>query len=63
MIDTRPSHEEKIAFASKKEAEAAAVVSKHQYGSPKGRGLKAYRCRQCDLWHLASDYESEDGSD
>ena len=48
------SHEDKINFSSKKEAEAAAIVARNQYGH--NRRLKAYLCRECDLWHLASDY-------
>jgi len=43
---------DKLAFSTQKEAETAAIVAAHQYGSV----LKAYRCRYCDLWHLSSNY-------
>lgn len=52
------THDEKIKFASQKEAEAAAILARRDYGQQ--RRLKAYHCRQCDLWHLASDHASED---
>lgn len=44
---------EKLAFNTKREAQASAVVAMHQHGTK----LKTYKCRYCDLWHLASDYE------
>jgi hypothetical protein len=43
---------EKMAFDTRKQAEAAATVALYQYGAK----LKAYRCRYCGLWHLSSDY-------
>jgi hypothetical protein len=43
---------DKLAFASKAEAQANATVAKHRYGS----ALKTYRCRHCGLWHIASNY-------
>lgn len=43
----------KAAYSTKKEAEAAAIVAKHQYG----QSYKTYLCRYCDLWHLASDFD------
>ncbi len=45
-----PACHAKMAFNSKKEAEATAVVAEHQHGTR----LKAYKCRLCELWHLAS---------
>ena len=46
--------EEKLAFDTKKEANASAVVAKYQHGSK----LKIYKCKNCGLWHLASDFGS-----
>ncbi len=44
---------DKIAFETKKDAQTAATVALHRYGG----GVKPYRCRYCDLWHLASNYQ------
>jgi len=41
---------EKLAFNTKKEAEASAVVANYQHGTK----LKVYKCKDCGLWHLAS---------
>jgi hypothetical protein len=41
---------EKMSFDSKKEAEAVGIAAEWQYGG----ALKAYKCRHCHLWHLAS---------
>jgi len=46
---------DKLAFATQKEAWTAATVARFQYGA--GSRLKAYHCRVCKLWHLASKYE------
>lgn len=46
---------EKMSFDNKKEAEHTALVAKHQHGSK----LKPYKCRNCQLWHLSSDYTSK----
>jgi len=43
---------DKLAFDTKKAAEATAVVADYQHGTK----LKAYVCRYCGLWHLASLY-------
>lgn len=40
----------KLRFETRREAEAAVVVIEHQRGTK----LKAYACRYCDWWHLAS---------
>ncbi len=40
----------KLRFTTRKEAAAAAVVIEHQRGTK----FKAYACRHCDWWHLAS---------
>jgi len=44
---------DKIPFGSLKEATTAASVASYQHGSK----LKAYHCRICKLWHLASKYD------
>lgn len=41
---------DKLAFDTKKEAEATANVARYRYGTK----LKVYRCRHCGLWHLSS---------
>lgn len=43
---------DKLKFSSFKEANAASVVANHQRGTK----LKAYRCKHCEWWHLASSY-------
>lgn len=44
---------DKMAFDTPKAARATATVSEHRYGTK----LKVYRCRYCNLYHLASEYE------
>lgn len=41
---------DKLAFDTKQQAQAAAVVAEHTYGSK----LHPYICRHCGLWHLSS---------
>lgn len=41
---------EKLAFDRPKQAQAAATVALHQHGTK----LQIYKCRHCNLWHLAS---------
>ena len=41
-----------MAFDTKDEAENAVRVAEFQRGSK----LKVYRCRDCQLWHLSSNY-------
>lgn len=41
---------DKISFESRDKALATAATAQFQYGSR----LKVYRCRDCNLWHLAS---------
>lgn len=43
---------DKLAFGTKKAADAAALVADYQHGTK----LKSYRCRHCGLWHLATSY-------
>jgi hypothetical protein len=44
-----PCHE-KLAFATREQAEAVAAVNAYRYGGK----LHAYKCRHCGLWHLSS---------
>jgi hypothetical protein len=41
---------DKLAFDTKREAEATASVVHYRYGSK----VHAYICRHCSLWHLSS---------
>ena len=41
---------DKLAFDTKEQAEATAVVANYQHGVT----LKVYLCRHCSLWHLAT---------
>jgi hypothetical protein len=41
---------DKLAFDTKAQAEAAAVVADYQHGA----AVRPYVCRHCGLWHLAS---------
>ena len=47
--------DDKLAFDSKKDAEATANVAHYRYGNK----LRAYVCRYCGLWHLSSNYDDE----
>ena len=40
----------KLSFQTKESAQGAAIYAKHRHGSD----LRVYKCRYCDLWHLAS---------
>lgn len=44
----------KVTYYSAETAKGAATAADWQHGT----SLKAYRCRHCDLWHLASVYKS-----
>lgn len=44
---------EKLAFDTKKAAQATATTARYQNGAR----VKPYRCAFCSLWHLATDYE------
>lgn len=48
-IDEKPC-KDKMAFATKKEAQTAATVALYQHGTK----LRTYFCRHCSIWHLAS---------
>ncbi len=41
---------EKLVFNTKAAAEGAAVYAEHLHGTK----LKVYKCKHCNLWHLAS---------
>lgn len=41
----------KISYATREEAETAALVAKHDYGTPK---LGVYKCEYGNHWHLSS---------
>lgn len=43
---------DKIAFDSQKAAQAAATVARYQHGIR----VKPYRCKYCNLWHLATTW-------
>lgn len=47
---------EKLAFDTKKDADATANVAHYRYGNK----LKSYVCRYCNLWHLSSNSDDED---
>lgn len=42
--------QDKMAFDSQSEAEAAALTAKWQHGTD----LVTYQCQYCQLWHLSS---------
>lgn len=42
---------QKICYASREEAEAAALVAEHDYGAP---NLAVYKCEYGNHWHLSS---------
>ena len=50
QTDVLPCHE-KLAFDTKREADASANVVEYRYGSK----VHAYVCRYCGLWHLSSN--------
>jgi hypothetical protein len=41
---------DKLVFDTKKEAETARITADWQHGVT----LKAYQCKDCQLWHLSS---------
>ena len=44
---------EKVAFDTEKEASSAGLAADWQHGA----SLKAYKCKHCHLWHLATNYD------
>lgn len=47
--------DDKLAFNTKRDAEATANVAHYRYGNK----LKAYVCRYCGLWHLSSNFDDD----
>lgn len=45
---------DKVVFETKAEAEGAALVAQNKYG---GKKAKVYKCRYCERWHLATDFD------
>jgi hypothetical protein len=41
---------DKLALDTKKQAEDATTVAKHQHGTK----LAVYKCQYCNLWHLTT---------
>ena len=46
----------KMSFDTKKEAESVGTAAEWQHGG----ALKAYKCRHCQLWHLATAYSDKE---
>ncbi|MDQ2973314.1 MAG: hypothetical protein M3Q79_02445 [bacterium] len=46
----------KLSFDTQKQARATATVARFQHG---GQRLKAYKCKICGLWHLATVWEKD----
>jgi hypothetical protein len=46
---------DKLAFDTKREAEATVNVAQYRYGGK----FKVYICRYCGLWHLSSNFDDE----
>jgi len=51
---------DKAAFATAKEARAAATASAWRYGRDKNTRLVPYRCTKCDLYHLKTEYAQDE---
>ena len=47
---------DKIPFKTKEEAEGGAATAKYRYGDKP----KVYRCKHCQQWHLARNYDDAD---
>ncbi|MBP9131623.1 hypothetical protein KBF61_00665 [Candidatus Saccharibacteria bacterium] len=47
-------HDQKLSFDNERLAKSAVTTANFQHGS---KNLKVYRCRQCSLWHIATDHE------
>lgn len=43
---------QKICYASKEEAEGAALLAEHEHGAPK---LGVYKCEYGEHWHLTAE--------
>lgn len=53
QAETKLPCADKMVFDTKQEAENTALAADWQHGS----SLKAYKCRHCHLWHLASKFD------
>lgn len=51
-MSTKYACNDKAIYKSKAEADAASLLAEHQYGVK----LRSYKCKQCNLWHLASNF-------
>ncbi len=49
--------QQKVCYATKEEAEAAALVAEYDHGAPK---LGVYKCEYGDHWHLSSHRQNSD---
>ena len=49
--------QQKVCYATREEAEAAALVAQHDHGGPK---LSVYKCEYGEHWHLSSHRTSGD---
>jgi hypothetical protein len=54
MNNDQLSCAEKLAFDTQSAAKAEATATQWRHGTK----LKTYKCKQCQLWHLASSYSS-----
>lgn len=45
--------QQKVCYATREEAEVAALVAEHDHGAPK---LTVYKCDYGDHWHLSSSH-------
>jgi len=52
MTDTDLPCQDKLPFKTKEEAEGAAVLAAHRYGSAKP---KVYTCEHCGQFHLSAN--------
>lgn len=55
-MTSNTAHDEKLGFATRDEAQAAVTTADYRYEA----NLKVYKCRDCELWHIATKYEEDD---
>lgn len=48
--------QQKVCYATREEAEAAALIAEHDYNAPK---LSVYKCEYGDHYHLSSHQSAE----
>ncbi|QQS64615.1 hypothetical protein IPO96_03495 [Candidatus Saccharibacteria bacterium] len=56
MSTTSEKCQQKLSFDSKKAAMTAATVASFQHHRGEKTKLKAYQCKSCQLWHLATKW-------